>query len=100
MPENLSSINIKIYSSQFASDFLASDIFVTKINIGVSNKKILAWVIEVGVEPTCGRGKYASAKVGQQGGPIFADGRGRRGRGHGRRHGLEEWCDLSCKKVV
>ena len=33
----------------------------------MSNKKILAWVIEVGVEPTCGHGKYASAKVGQQG---------------------------------
>ena len=31
------------------------------------------------------------------GGPIFACGRGRRGRG---RHGLCEWCDLSCKKVV
>ena len=32
------------------------------------------------MEPTSGHGKYASAKVGQQGGPIFADGRGRRGR--------------------
>ena len=43
---------------------------------------------------------YATAKVGQQGDPIFADCRGR-GRGRrGRRHGLEEWCDLSCKKVV
>ena len=41
----------------------------------------------------------------QKGGPIFADGRGRRRRGRGRsrgrgRHGLEEWCDLSCKKVA
>ena len=59
--------------------------------------------IGVGVEPTRGHGKYASAKVGQQGDPIFADGRGRRGRGRGRgrgRHGIEEWCDLSCKKAV
>ena len=37
----------------------------------------------------------------QQGDPIFADGRGRRRRGRGRgRHGIEEGCDLSCKKVV
>ena len=54
------------------------------------------------MERTRGRENSATAKVGQKGGPIFVYGRGRgRHRGRGRRgHGLEEWCDLSYKKVV
>ena len=49
------------------------------------------------MERARGHENYATAKVGQKGGLIFAGSRGcRRGR---RGHGLEEWCDLLCKKV-
>ena len=56
------------------------------------------------MESIRGHENYATAKVSQAGGPICADSRGRR-RGRrcdrGRRgHGLEEWCDLSNKKVL
>ena len=72
---------------------LARDYLWIVLNPGAA---VVATVLEWGWIRTREHEKYASAKVSQKGGPFFS--RGVASRRRRRRHGREEWCDLSFQK--